>query len=156
MKLLKLIIALILSINLGFITSLSVNAAPKVVEKVAAVVNNNVILESDVNDMLKTVKASTDPKNLPNDKLLRQQIIDRLVTENLILQKAAKAKITISDDEVTDAIEKIAAENGMSIDELRGKLVTMGVSYSVYRDRIQNDMLIEQTQMNEVKHRIKI
>ncbi|WP_294964453.1 peptidylprolyl isomerase SurA [uncultured Gilliamella sp.] len=156
MKLLKLIIALILSINLGFITSLSVNAAPKVVEKVAAVVNNNVILESDVNDMLKTVKASTDPKNLPNDKLLRQQIIDRLVTENLILQKAAKAKITISDDEVTDAIEKIAAENGMSIDELRGKLVTMGVSYSVYRDRIQNDMLIEQTQMNEVKHRINI
>ena len=156
MKLLKLIIALILSINLGFITSLSVNAAPKVVEKVAAVVNNNVILESDVNDMLKTVKASTDPKNLPNDKLLRQQIIDRLVTENLILQKAAKAKITISDNEVTDAIEKIAAENGMSIDELRGKLVTMGVSYSVYRDRIQNDMLIEQTQMNEVKHRINI
>ena len=156
MKLLKLIIALILSINLGFITSLSVNAAPKVVEKVAAVVNNNVILESDVNDMLKTVKASTDPKNLPNDKLLRQQIIDRLVTENLILQKAAKAKITISDDEVTGAIEKIAAENGMSIDELRGKLVTMGVSYSVYRDRIQNDMLIEQTQMNEVKHRINI
>ncbi|WP_294615839.1 peptidylprolyl isomerase SurA [uncultured Gilliamella sp.] len=156
MKLLKLIIALILSINLGFITSLSVNAAPKVVEKVAAVVNNNVILESDVNDMLKTVKASTDPKNLPNDKLLRQQIIDRLVTENLILQKAAKAKITISDDEVTDAIEKIAAENDMSIDELRGKLVTMGVSYSVYRDRIQNDMLIEQTQMNEVKHRINI
>ena len=156
MKLLKLIIALILSINLGFSTSLSVNAAPKVVEKVAAVVNNNVILESDVNDMLKTVKASTDPKNLPNDKLLRQQIIDRLVTENLILQKAAKAKITISDDEVTGAIEKIAAENGMSIDELRGKLVTMGVSYSVYRDRIQNDMLIEQTQMNEVKHRINI
>ena len=156
MKLLKLIIALILSINLGFSTSLSVNAAPKVVEKVAAVVNNNVILESDVNDMLKTVKASTDPKNLPNDKLLRQQIIDRLVTENLILQKAAKAKITISDDEVTDAIEKIAAENDMSIDELRGKLVTMGVSYSVYRDRIQNDMLIEQTQMNEVKHRINI
>ncbi|MWN05046.1 peptidylprolyl isomerase SurA [Gilliamella sp. Pas-s95] len=156
MKLLKLFITLNLSISLGIITPLSANAAPKVVEKVAAVVNNNVILESDVNDMLKTIKASTDPQNLPNDKILRQQIIDRLVIENLILQKAAKAKITVSDDEVTNAIDKIASENDMTIDQLRSKLSTMGISYSSYRERIHNDMLIDETRMHEVRPRIKI
>ncbi|SCC12204.1 periplasmic chaperone for outer membrane proteins SurA [Gilliamella bombicola] len=156
MKLLKLFITLNLSISLGIITPLSANAAPKVVEQVAAVVNNNVILESDVNDMLKTIKASTDSQNLPNDKILRQQIIDRLVIENLILQKAAKAKITVSDDEVTNAIDKIASENDMTIDQLRSKLSTMGISYSSYRERIHNDMLIDETRMHEVRPRIKI
>ncbi|OCG04721.1 peptidylprolyl isomerase SurA [Gilliamella sp. wkB112] len=156
MKLLKLIIALNLSISIGLISSLSANAAPKVIEQVAAVVNNNVILESDVNDMLKTIKASTAAKNLPDDKVLRKQIIDRLIIENLILQRAAKAKITISDDEVTNTISNIAAENGMSIDELRSKLSTMGISYSSYRERIHNDMLMEQARLDAVRPRIKI
>jgi peptidyl-prolyl cis-trans isomerase SurA len=156
MKLLKLFIALNLSVSLGVLTPLSANAAPKVVEQVAAIVNNNVILESDVNDMLKTIKASTDSRNLPNDKVLRQQIIDRLIIENLILQKAAKAKITVSDDEVTSAISRIAAQNGMTIDQLRSKLSTMGISYGAYRERIHNDMLIEETRMHEVRPRIKV
>ncbi|OCG14956.1 peptidylprolyl isomerase SurA [Gilliamella sp. App6-5] len=156
MKLLKLFIVLNLSVSLGILTPLSANAAPKIIEKVAAIVNNNVILESDVNDMLKTIKASTAPKNLPNDKVLRQQIIERLIIENLILQKAAKAKITVSDDEVTGAIDRIAAENGMTIDQLRSRLSTMGISYGAYRERIHNDMLIEETRMHEVRPRVKV
>ena len=156
MKLLKLFIALNLGVNLMLFTPLSANAAPKVVEQVAAVVNNNVILESDVSDMLKTIKASSDPSSLPNDKILRQQIIDRIIIEKLILQRAAKAKITISEDQVTAAIENIADENGMTIDELRSRLSTMGMSYSTYRDRIHNDMLIEQARLHEVRNRIQI
>ncbi|MWP48502.1 MULTISPECIES: peptidylprolyl isomerase SurA [unclassified Gilliamella] len=156
MKLLKLFIALSLIINLGIMTPLSANAVPKVVEQVAAIVNNNVILESDVTDMLKTIKASADPKNLPNDKVLRQQIIERLIIENLILQKAAKAKIKVSDNEVTNTISRIAAENGMTIDQLRSRLSTMGISYSSYRERIHNDMLIEETRIHEIRPRIKV
>ena len=156
MKLLKLIIALNLSLSIGLLNPLTANAAPRVIEQVAAVVNNNVILESDVQEMLKTIKASTNPNNLPNDKILRQQIIDRLIVENLILQKAAKAKITVSDDEVTKAIAQIASENSMTVNQLRSKLSTMGISYSAYRERIHNDMLIDQTRMNEVRHRINI
>jgi peptidyl-prolyl cis-trans isomerase SurA len=156
MKLLKIFIALNLSLNLMLFTPLSANAAPKVVEQVAAVVNNNVILESDVSEMLKTIKASVDPKSLPNDKILRHQIIERLITEKLILQRAAKAKITVSDSEVTEAIDRIAAENGMTIDQLRSRLSTMGMSYSAYRDRIHNDMLIEQARMHEIRPRIKV
>ncbi|MCX8579958.1 peptidylprolyl isomerase SurA [Gilliamella sp. B2717] len=156
MKLLKLIIALNLSLSIGLLNPLTANAAPRVIEQVAAVVNNNVILESDVQEMLKTIKASTNPNNLPNDKILRQQIIDRLIVENLILQKAAKAKITVNDDEVTKAIAQIASENGMTVNQLRSKLSTMGISYSAYRERIHNDMLIDQTRMNEVRHRINI
>lgn len=156
MKLLKLIIALNLSISIGLLTPLTASAAPKVLEQVAAVVNNNVILESDVQDMLRTIKASTNSQKLPDDKTLRKQIIDRLIIENIILQKAAVAKITISDEDVTNAISQIARDNGMSLNELRSKLSSMGISYASYRERIHSDMLIDQIRMNEVRQRINI
>lgn len=135
---------------------LTVNAAPRVVESVVAVVNNNVILESDVNDMLKNIKATTDPKNLPDDATLKHQIIERLIIENLILQQASKSKITVSDDELTETIRNIAKENGMTLDELRGYLSSVGVSYSSYRDKMRTDMMIDHTRMNEVRQRITI
>lgn len=154
MKLSKLLI--ILNLGFGLIAPLSTQAAPQVVDQVAAIVNNNVILENDINEMLNTIKASMDPKNLPDDKTLRRQIIDRLIIENLILQKATQAKITVTDDEITQAINQIASENQMTIDELRSKLSMMKMSYNDYRDRIQNDMLIERAKMNEVRRRITI
>ncbi|GAA5109374.1 peptidylprolyl isomerase SurA [Orbus sasakiae] len=135
---------------------LTVNAAPRVVESVVAVVNNNVILESDVNDMLKNIKATTDPKNLPDDATLKHQIIERLIIENLILQQASKSKITVSDEELTETIRNIAKENGMTLDELRGYLSSVGVSYSSYRDKMRTDMMIDHTRMNEVRQRITI
>ncbi|XKM14634.1 peptidylprolyl isomerase SurA [Orbaceae bacterium ac157xtp] len=144
------------SVALGITLTLSANAAPKKLESVAAIVNNNVILESEVNNMLQSVKSSTDPKNLPNDATLKHQIIERLIVENLILQQAQRLKINVTDDELTTAIKKIATENNMSIDEMRSYLASLGVSYNTYRDRIRNEMLIEQTRMNEVRKRITI
>lgn len=135
---------------------LTTHAAPRVVESVVAVVNNNVILESDVNDMLKNIKATTDPKNLPDDATLKHQIIERLIVENLILQQASKAKITVSDEELTETIRNIAKENGMTLDELRGYLSSVGISYSSYRDKMRTDMMIDHTRMNEVRQRITI
>lgn len=155
-KMLKKPITLLFISFFTMIISFSAIATPKVVESVAAIVNNNVILESDVNDMLKNIKSGTDPKNLPDDATLRHQIIERLIVENLILQRAAVAKITVSDDEVTNTIRSIAKENGMTLDELRAYLSSAGVSYNSYRERIHNDIIIDETRMNEVRQRITI
>lgn len=131
-------------------------AAPKIIGKVVAIVNNNVILDSDVDNMLDSIKVGTNPDNLPDDEILRHQVIERLIVENLILQQAAKANITVTDDEVTETIRNIAKENGMTIDELRGYLTNMGVNYSLYRERMHNDMLVDRARMSEVGQRIMI
>nr|WP_281271067.1 peptidylprolyl isomerase SurA [Orbus hercynius] len=136
--------------------STSIHAAPRIVESVAAIVNNNVILTSDVNEMLSSVKSSADPKNLPDDATLRHQIIERLIVDNLILQQASRAKITVSDDELNTTISGIAKGNGMTVDELRGYLSSIGVHYSGYRERIRNEMLIDRARMNAVRQRINI
>lgn len=134
----------------------NIQAAPKVVDGVAAIVNNNVILQSDIDEMLQNVKASTDPQNLPDDKALRHQIIERLINENLILQQAAKLNIKISEDDITEAIKSIAQKNNMTINDLRGYLASVGMSYNSYRHKISKELLIEQARMNIIKQRIMI
>lgn len=139
-----------------FCIAIHIQAAPKVIERVTAIVNNNVILESDVNDMLKNIKLNADPKNLPDDETLKHQIIEQLIIDNLILQQATRTKITVSDEELTETIRDIAKSNGMTVDELRGYLSSANISYAKYREKMRTDMIIDRTRMNEVRQRITI
>lgn len=133
-------------------------AAPKVVDKVAAVVDNEVVLESDVNSMLATVKHGTQEANqqLPDDATLRRQILDRLIMDNMILQLAQRANITISDEQLDQAISKIATQNHMTLDQLRSRLAYDGIDYNTYLAQIRKEMLIAEVRNGEVRRRVTI
>lgn len=133
-------------------------AAPQVVDKVAAVVDNGVVLESDVNNMLTTVKRGAQEANqqLLDDATLRRQILDRLIMDNIILQLAQRANITISDEQLDQAIGNIAAQNHMTLDQLRSRLVYDGMDYNTYRAQIRKEMLIAKVRNGEVRRRVNI
>lgn len=133
-------------------------AAPQVVDKVAAVVDNGVVLESEVNSMLTTVKHGAQEANqqLPNDATLRRQILDRLIMDNIILQLAQRANITISDEQLDQAIGNIAAQNHMTLDQLRSRLSYDGMDYNTYRAQIRKEMLIAEGRNGEVRRRVTI
>lgn len=132
------------------------SATPKMVDRVAAVVNNDVILESSVNNMLTTIKSNTDPNELPSKNSLRSQIIDRLIIESLILQVNEKANIKITDEDVAKTIENIAKQHNLSVKTLTSRLAEEGMNFNDYRERIRREMIIEETKMNEVRRRISI
>ncbi|RLR17649.1 peptidylprolyl isomerase SurA [Sodalis-like symbiont of Bactericera trigonica] len=133
-------------------------AAPQVVDKVAAVVDNGVVLESEVDNMLSTVKHGAQEANqqLPDDETLRRQILDRLIMDNIILQLAQRANISISDEQLDQAIGNIAAQNHMSLDQLRSRLAYDGMDYNTYRAQIRKEMLIAEVRNGEVRRRVTI
>jgi len=133
-------------------------AAPQVVDKVAAVVNNGVVLESDVDGMMRSVKSQSQQagQQLPDDKTLRHQIIERLVMDNILLQMAKQAGIQIQDDQLDQAIANIAAQNKMSVDQLRSRLAYDGMNYATYREQIRKEMTIAEVRNNEVRRRVTI
>ncbi|WP_428945162.1 peptidylprolyl isomerase SurA [Pantoea sp. FN060301] len=133
-------------------------AAPQVVDKVAAVVNNGVVLESDVEGMMQSVKgqARQAGQQLPDDNTLRHQITERLVMDNILLQMAKQSGIQIQDAQVDQAIANIAAQNKMSIDQLRSRLAYDGMNYNTYREQIRKEMTIAEVRNNEVRRRITI
>lgn len=133
-------------------------AAPQMVDKVAAVVNNGVVLESDVDSMMRTVKGQAQQagQQLPDDRTLRHQILERQIMDNIILQLGEKAGLQITDQQLDQAIQNIAAQNRMSVDQLRSRLAYDGVNYNDYRAQIRKEMLIAEVRNNEVRRRVTI
>lgn len=133
-------------------------AAPQVVDKVAAVVNNGVVLESDVDGLMQSVKlnAGQAGQQLPDDATLRHQILERLIMDQIVLQMGQKMGVKISDDQLDQAIANIAKQNNMTMDQMRSRLAYDGINYSTYRNQIRKEMLISEVRNNEVRRRITV
>ncbi|WP_336818405.1 peptidylprolyl isomerase SurA [Cedecea sp. MMO-103] len=133
-------------------------AAPQVVDKVAAVVNNGVVLESDVDGLMQSVKMNSRDagQQLPDDATLRHQIIERLIMDQIVLQMGQKMGVKITDDELDQAIANIAKQNNMTMDQMRSRLAYDGVNYNTYRSQIRKEMTISEVRNNEVRRRVSI
>ncbi|MDC9592130.1 peptidylprolyl isomerase SurA [Xenorhabdus sp. IM139775] len=133
-------------------------AAPQELNKVAAVVNNDVVLESDVNSLLQSVKlnAKHAGQQIPDEKALRHQILERLITDDIILQMADRMQITIPDQALDSAITNIAAQNHLSLAQLKQNLTAEGINFDTYRNQIRKEMLIAEVRNNEVRRRVTI
>ncbi|ADP10062.1 MULTISPECIES: peptidylprolyl isomerase SurA [Erwinia] len=140
------------------LTASTAFAAPQVVDKVAAVVNNGVVLESDLDSMMQSVKGQAQQagQQLPDDKTLRHQILERLVMDNILLQKAKQAGLQISDAQLDQAIANIAQQNKISVDQLRSRLAYDGMNYASYREQIRKEMATAEVRNNEVRRRVTI
>ncbi|EAR1665580.1 peptidylprolyl isomerase SurA [Salmonella enterica] len=133
-------------------------AAPQVVDKVAAVVNNGVVLESDVDGLMQSVKlnAGQAGQQLPDDATLRHQILERLIMDQIILQMGQKMGVKITDEQLDQAIANIAKQNNMTMDQMRSRLAYDGMNYSTYRNQIRKEMIISEVRNNEVRRRITV
>ncbi|EIQ4398824.1 peptidylprolyl isomerase SurA [Salmonella enterica] len=133
-------------------------AAPQVVDKVASVVNNGVVLESDVDGLMQSVKlnAGQAGQQLPDDATLRHQILERLIMDQIILQMGQKMGVKITDEQLDQAIANIAKQNNMTMDQMRSRLAYDGLNYSTYRNQIRKEMIISEVRNNEVRRRITV
>ncbi|WP_171998910.1 peptidylprolyl isomerase SurA [Cronobacter sp. JZ38] len=146
---------LLLGITLVVNTSF---AAPQVVDKVAAVVNNGVVLESDVDGLMQSVKLNANQagQQLPDDSTLRHQILERLIMDQIILQMGQKMGVKVSDEQLDQAIANIAKQNNMTLDQMRSRLAYDGLNYNTYRAQIRKEMIISEVRNNEARRRVTI
>lgn len=146
-----------LLLSIALVTNTSF-AAPQVVDKVAAVVNNGVVLESDVDGLMRSVKMNSSQagQQLPDDSTLRHQILERLIMDQIILQMGQKMGVKVTDEQIDQAIANIAQQNHITVDQLRSRLASDGMNYNTYRNQIRKEMLISEVRNNEVRRRITV
>ncbi|AEW44304.1 peptidyl-prolyl cis-trans isomerase [Serratia symbiotica str. 'Cinara cedri'] len=150
-KLRILILGLVICVN-------SALATPQEIDKITAIVNNSVVLESDINILLQSIKfnALQTGKTIKNDQSLRLQIIERLIMDSIQIQIAQKIGILVPDSDIDNAIANIAKKNNMSCQQLRKRLSYEGIDYKNYRSQIHKEMLINTLRNNEVQRRVTI
>ena len=128
------------------------------VDRIVAVVNNDVITQSELEKRLVQTKQQlgTQQIELPPEDVLRRQLLERMVIEDIQLQLAAQTGIRVTDADVERAIEAIAARNKMSASALFDTVREQGFDRSAYRDQIRKQITIQQLIDREITSRIVV
>jgi len=143
---------------LAFFASISAVAEILTVDRIVAVVNEDVILESELNNRLRTVRGQLAQRNTkpPSEQVLRTQVLERLVMSKLQLQAAARSGIRIDDRALNAAISRIGRQNNLSLGQFRAALEADGFDFEVFREDIRNEMTISRLLQRRIRQRINI
>lgn len=138
--------------------ALPVQAAPTELNRIVAVVNDDVILASELEDKLRLVKQQLAARQaeMPDDDTLRRQVLDRLILERLQLQLADQNNIRVDDETLNASLRNIARENGMTLTEFRKVLERDGQDWARFREDLRNQIRINRLRQQLVGNRINV
>ena len=153
---------LVLSVVTLVITSPVLSAAvpdkKDAIDRIVAIVNDDVITLLELELELDVIKQQLRQRQtpLPPEDVLQKQVLDRLVVRHIQLQRAEKRLLKIDDETLNKAIENIASQNGLGINEFRRALESSGMNYQDYRARVRDEMVIGRLQQREVRRKITV
>lgn len=147
--------ALFLSI---FLFSLHAQAKIELLDRVIAIVDSGVVMESELNKRVKEIidRLRDTETDLPPLNILEEQVLDRLIIEEIQMQIADRAGIKISDTEVNKTLLGIASQNSLSLEEFRKDIEAQGSSYKDFRNTVRKEMIIQRVQRGKVGGRVEI
>jgi peptidyl-prolyl cis-trans isomerase SurA len=134
------------------------NAAVQSIDKVVAIVDNDVVMQSQLDQRVQEVQKTIAKRgaNLPPAGVLDQQVLERLIVENLQLQIGERSGIRITDEELNQAIGTIAQRNNMTVEQFRAALTHDGLSYEDARDQVRREMIISRVRQRRVAERVQV
>ncbi len=127
-------------------------------DRVVAIVDNDVIMQSQLDQRLREVQQTLAKRGatLPPEHVLSQQVLERLITENLQLQMGERAGIRVSDEELNQAVQTIAQRNGMNLEQFRAALGRDGLSFDDAREQVRREIVISRVRQRRVAERVQV
>jgi len=137
---------------------LVVNAEIKLLDRIAVIVDDGVIMESQIKSQTAEILEQYKNQNInpPSKEILREEIIEKLVLDELQLQMATRVGIRISDAELNETFIRIASGNNMELEEFIDYLRSQGTSYENLRENIRRQMLIQRVQQGRFSSEVSI
>jgi peptidyl-prolyl cis-trans isomerase SurA len=145
-------------ITLSILLALPLSAKIEILDRVAIIVGEGVVLESQVNNMLANIEKRYQEQGapMPPQEALLEQVQERLIIEELQLQMGRQAGIRVGDGELNQAFENIAQTNGLSLEEFIKTLEAEGESYEELRSQVRKEMIIQRVQRGKVGRAVDI
>ena len=123
---------------------------------IAAVVNDGIVLRSELDQELTGVRASIRAQGLrsPPSAVLETQVLERLVLREIQLQRAKRFGIEISDEQVNRALGFVARQNEVELSDLPDVLAEQGVAYAEYREELRSQIALDTLRQRDVVSRV--
>ena len=127
-------------------------------DRIAAIVNDGVVLTSELDTQIQAVsqRLETQHLELPPENVLRQQVLDRLVLQEIQLQRATHVGIKVTDETLNAAMEDVAKRNNLSLSQLPDALATQGIDYASYRDDLRKEITLSMLRQRDVLEHISV
>jgi len=127
-------------------------------DKVVAVVNDGVVLQSELDSQMHEIEARLQGQKvaLPSEDVLRTQVLDRLVLDEIQAQHADRAGIKVSDEQVNAALTDIAKRQNLTLAQLPAQLAAEGIDYPSYRNDLRREIARQILRQRDVIQRIVI
>lgn len=141
-----------------FISVTHLAFSQQLLDKVVAVVNEEVITSSELDAQVELSKKQMMAQKLeiPQDPALRKQVLQHLIDVQLQLQLAKQHGINIDETELNASIEKIAAMNNLALSQMREEIAKQGMNWKDYRENIRKEMILARLQQQAVGKEIQV
>jgi len=127
-------------------------------DRIIAVVNDDVIMQSELDNKIRVIKAQFTQQNqkMPPDEILAKQILENLILTKLQLQLAANTGVVVDDETLNETINRVAEQNKLTLTQFREILERDGYSYERFREDIQDEITISRLKQRHVDNRISV
>jgi peptidyl-prolyl cis-trans isomerase SurA len=128
------------------------------IDRVAAVVNDGIVLVSDLDRQQQMIsdRLQQAGQQLPPANILRQQVLERLVMQEVQMQRADRLGVKVSDEAVNQALADVAQRNGIQFSDLPAALEAQGLDYRTYREEVRREMTLTGLRQRDVYSRIYV
>ena len=135
--------------------------APKtgqLLDRAVAIVNDGIVTESDLQEQMAMYEGRLKEQNtpLPPSDVMRKQVLDRLIMQEVQLQRAERIGLKITDDQVNEQLADIAKRNNIPLARLPAELAKQGVEYAAFRDNMRKEMIMQRLRQKDVLGKINI
>lgn len=143
---------------LGLTLTFSTQAEMQVLDRIVATVDEDIVLQSEVDERISALKKQYADANLnlPADEVLKTQVLNRLILDNIQLQMGKRGGVRVGDEDLTNTIINIAKQNNLSLPEFQAKLAKEGIKYRAFREQIRHDLIIREVQQHQISRRIYV
>ena len=148
----------LLTAFVGLFCFLQSSQAAVELDRIIAVINDDVVMKSELDEKVRTVKNQLKEQGttLPPSSILEKQVLDRLILTKLQIQMAENTGIRVDDESLNRTISNIAAENELSLAQFREILESDGYHYEKFREDIRHEILTSRLRQRQVDNRITV
>lgn len=145
--------------SLAILSAMPTLATETLIDRIVAVVNDRVILKSELNTQMYTKAQELAAQNIPveDTDALQAKVLDSMILETLQIERAEQLGLQVEDAEVNEQLQKIAAQNKLTLMDLRNQLnIEMPDGFQKIREKIKNKILIQKLREAEVISRAHV
>lgn len=149
---------ILISLSFSLISSGKSENNIKKLDRIVAIVDQEVITEKELEEKLITVinTLKNQKVDLPPENILKKQVIERMIINSLQIQLASETGIKVSDNQIDKTINRIAEKNKLNITDFKKMIEKDGTSFYKFKESIKNEIVISQLKEREIDSKILI